>query len=1850
MTNADPVNGSGSPATTAASATAAAAAAVSAIKPDPDGCSSSDDDVPLSKKFSSVVSQKKQNGGKRANSGEDSSPSPASKKPKTEPTTPTAQSPIKTPKKEPTSQKKKVKKEADHKRPATAKKEDKKKVKAESDSKRRKSEPVAKPKRERKTEEPAPEVWRWWEEEKPTDGSKWRFLEHKGPVFAPDYEPLPKNVKFYYDGEHMVLTPEAEEVAGFYARMLDHDYTSKESFNNNFFQDWRSVMSHAEQKRIKSLAKCNFTEIHEFYKRQAEERKNRTKEEKQKLKETNEKMTQDFGHCTLDGHRQRIGNFKIEPPGLFRGRGNHPKMGKLKRRVQPEDVIINCSKDSAVPKPPPGHKWKEVRHDNTVSWLACWVENVQGNFKYVMLNAASRLKGEKDWKKYETARQLHKVVDKIRSQYRADFKSKEMRLRQRSVALYFIDKLALRAGNEKDDDEADTGKKEGDDLFDRLNTSILNAHLKELMDGLTAKVFRTYNASKTLEDQLEKLTNPDEPQAAKILAYNRANREVAILCNHQRAVPKTFEKSMENLSKKLEDKEAAVKAAKREAKQAKALAKKEKSAKNKQLLKLRVQRTDKDENKEIALGTSKLNYLDPRISVAWCRRFDVPVEKVYNKTQREKFQWAIDMATASFRFQDTESDKATNQLREWFEAMIERKEEVKRPVTTRKLLMRKTDKDIVASEFTITGIISMAACLLELRQTVRANILLDLFRKKLFPRAARTSDERYLKAYADYIRGVCLFEDTNPQRIAIRRPEAYKQFLQDRYTEAKLSLDESAHELEECAPKSSLLASVYTVRGIVRANMLADFSSDALCDLSKATDLECEIRQPTASMRSLLQILRIGADSVSSKQDQNEWNEVYQQALCRALNEHATLICSELSEDPSMGQSEFVSFLRIYVGELAYRMCDKIKDNQDFSASVRRRSCDELFRVLQQNLSSPEGHVLPSSLAVMCLTALGNFSDAPRNCKTLFGMPDFRLHRFQLAYDLCAAAGLVDTEVHASLHISVGMFLYSNACATVSKPAFNEFNAAIFKFRQAAQIFDTICDPLFDADESYLAETSQQLLDMVYPSNSLPTETEIRCYARYLQLIQKLIDYWHARWKTSVAKNSDALAQGFALVLLNNQYQIHEQFTESNNILSFFEELVGEKALDELQRAIYGNDVSDRSLGYQEYKEKLFSRKGNIALLQDNSSSWDCISWSKLAHWLAGQYLRSQDLSDTRLSNCMRITMARLMFNCAVRKDIFEYHFLVKSFQYFEGMIERNIQKKGLTRRMDTEIIPSEQSVVAILNMAACFLELRNLTKCRALVEQARKLIKSSVKDLSFLEAYANYVDGHFLVHDEALLPYSRKIVKQNRTRIQVAVLVSQKIADKRSKAKVKWTYSRNTIGRAKRIFQSLKLSLEDNEKPAFSFLSRYMADAFFNLNDFLAFDDRYKNDPQLVFAVVDFLKDADDLGQKTPKAEETTAEDLLHYLHSTAINMPSLSRYMKRLPMNKAGLRTLGKFQDLEVILTVSNTREKLKSLQRAYDMCHQTDLFDTELHAQVHFEAGIELMRQAYMDPFKPHYSNFNAAILKLRKAARIFEQLYGDDARTVRCYAILSLLYCHQVQLEDQESRCLSCLEKCSNIETRLVAKDSGPSPWVWKCLEVIRDGKAYFKQLSMSADKKYRFLSETDQWTHLFKKIQTAVKRDVPYCAMQPASNEHHPDSSLLADSLFDPLEEWEEKRNRSLKAIAVMMWDREFPKDSPPSDTEVRCYAQYLTKLFNRHWHFCPVPQKLEPEKRCPLDNLEGSPDEVLRNHFLEGLSAYSTSNAEDKSRILKRLQRNHNLLLTKCQQAIRCHDTYEVAY
>jgi DNA topoisomerase-1 len=125
----------------------------------------------------------------------------------------------------------------------------------------------------------------------------------------------------------------------------------------------------------------------------------------------------------LDGRKEKVGNFRVEPPGLFLGRGEHPKKGSLKvrnlsvqsgeaemtrvqHRLRPENIIINIGEGAPIPVPNMPGKWKSVTHDNTVTWLANWKENINGNFKYVFLAASSSLKGQSDMNKFEKAREL----------------------------------------------------------------------------------------------------------------------------------------------------------------------------------------------------------------------------------------------------------------------------------------------------------------------------------------------------------------------------------------------------------------------------------------------------------------------------------------------------------------------------------------------------------------------------------------------------------------------------------------------------------------------------------------------------------------------------------------------------------------------------------------------------------------------------------------------------------------------------------------------------------------------------------------------------------------------------------------------------------------------------------------------------------------------------------------------------------------------------------------------------------------------------------------------------------------------------------------------------------------------------------------------------------------------------------------------------------------------------------------------------------------------------------------------------------------------------------------------------
>ena len=537
-----------------------------------------------------------------------------------------------------------------------------------------------------------------------SDVIRWTTLEHAGVLFPPEYQP--HGVKMLYDGVPVDLTPEQEEVASFFAVMKETDYMNKKIFLDNFWEGFKAVLG--PNHRIKCLEKCDFTPIYDWHIAERERKKELPKEEKQRIKAEKDEKEAPYKFALIDGKQEPVGNFRVEPPGLFRGRGEHPKMGMIKKRIYPGDITINIGKGAPIPSHPfgPNHKWREVKHDNTVTWLASWNDPVNTkDFKYVMLAATSTWKTEEDLAKYERARKLKDYIDGIRTTYTKNWQSPSLKERQMATALYFVDKLALRAGHEKDEDTADTvgccnlkcehvecvppttikfdflgkdsiryensvevegavfnnikkflaGKKPEDQLFDQMDASDLNERLKELMDGLSVKVFRTFNASITLDRLLNELElGPHATVEEKKAAYDRCNKEVAILCNHQRATPKTHDAAMEKMRDKIKDLKKELAVMKKDLKLAKEgnptssgkrvapeTLKARIVKKQEAIAKQEVIAQNREDLKTVALGTSKINYLDPRLTVAWCKANEVPIEKVFNKSLLSKFSWAM---------------------------------------------------------------------------------------------------------------------------------------------------------------------------------------------------------------------------------------------------------------------------------------------------------------------------------------------------------------------------------------------------------------------------------------------------------------------------------------------------------------------------------------------------------------------------------------------------------------------------------------------------------------------------------------------------------------------------------------------------------------------------------------------------------------------------------------------------------------------------------------------------------------------------------------------------------------------------------------------------------------------------------------------------------------------------------------------------------------------------------------------------------------------------------------------------------------------------------------------------------
>lgn len=515
---------------------------------------------------------------------------------------------------------------------------------------------------------------------------KWDTLEHNGVLFPSKYEP--HSVPIIYNGEQIILEPEQEEMATLYAKYIDTEYINSKIFKRNFWNDWKKILG--KNNKIQNLDLCDFSLINRYILKKKEERDLLSKEEKEKNKKIKEEEEKKYKIAIVNGKEQPVGNFRIEPPGIFIGRGCHPQLGSIKKRIYPEDITINIGKEAKIPEPPNGHKWGKIIHDKYVEWLASWKDNISGKMKYVWLGAHSDFKAKSDIEKFDKARKLKKNIKKIREENNKNLLSDNLKTKQIATALYFIDNFALRVGNEKSEDEADTvgvtslrvehiellenniikldflgkdsvryvnkikvddiifynikqfieGKNKNDDLFHLIDSNDLNNYLKKFMKGLTAKVFRTFNASNLFYKELKKISNKYDSytEADKINLlldeFNKANSKVAQLCNHQKNISKSFEDQLNKIKNQEKELKKKIKNAKSE--------EKKKNLKIK-LNKLKIKKELKVELKNISLGTSKINYIDPRITVAFMKKHNLPIDKIFSKTLQEKFKWAFDV-------------------------------------------------------------------------------------------------------------------------------------------------------------------------------------------------------------------------------------------------------------------------------------------------------------------------------------------------------------------------------------------------------------------------------------------------------------------------------------------------------------------------------------------------------------------------------------------------------------------------------------------------------------------------------------------------------------------------------------------------------------------------------------------------------------------------------------------------------------------------------------------------------------------------------------------------------------------------------------------------------------------------------------------------------------------------------------------------------------------------------------------------------------------------------------------------------------------------------------------------------
>ncbi len=344
---------------------------------------------------------------------------------------------------------------------------------------------------------------------------------------------------------------------------------------------------------------------------------------------------------------------------------------------------MNLGKEAKVPS----GNWGKIIHESDFMWLASWEDYLTEKRKYVWLSDTSDLKQERDQMKYDKAIKLSEHIDKVLENVVKKMTDRDEKVRRVATVCYLIFKTAMRVGDEKDPDEADTvgattlrvehiklkpdaiefdflgkdsvrwqkslpisgqdktlydnfkkftEKKKPDELiFDGITSRHVNEFLGQVVKGLTAKVFRTYLATTVVKNYLKNVDKLDsKTENIKIYHAKLANLEAAITCNHKRTIPKTFE---ESLNKKKEALEKLKKTPPKTEKQ------RDKQKLREEKMKLTIELTEK--TKDYNLGTSLRNYIDPRVFKAWTDQVGLEWEKLYTSALQKKFQWVTKVET-----------------------------------------------------------------------------------------------------------------------------------------------------------------------------------------------------------------------------------------------------------------------------------------------------------------------------------------------------------------------------------------------------------------------------------------------------------------------------------------------------------------------------------------------------------------------------------------------------------------------------------------------------------------------------------------------------------------------------------------------------------------------------------------------------------------------------------------------------------------------------------------------------------------------------------------------------------------------------------------------------------------------------------------------------------------------------------------------------------------------------------------------------------------------------------------------------------------------------------------------------